>query len=207
MFFDAYPYVACPALTGNLARDVQNLLEANGKPRTFEHVLNVSRVCRDIAARFGLDARACEAAGLLHDISAVITPADMLACVQSRRLPLCEAELRHNFLLHQRVSRMIALKYFGVSDENILLAIECHTTLREGASPCDMALFIADKLAWDQEGTPPFYEDVSAALDRSLEAACLTYMDFMVDSGRLLCPHVNWTAAHRWLREKLAQNG
>ena len=200
MIFDEFPYVVRPVLTGDLRRDVQNLLEANGKPKTFEHVSSVSRVSVEIAARYGLDAHICEAAALLHDISAVIRPADMLAYVQARHLPLCEAEMKHNFLLHQRLSRVVAREYFGVTNEAILSPIECHTTLRENAAPGDMALFIADKLAWDQEGTPPFYDAVSGALQTSLEAASLAYMDYMVDHGLLLCPHVNWTAAHSWLK-------
>ena len=202
MLFDAFPYVRLPALTGSLSSDVQNLLEANGKTKTFRHVAAVAQFNRGIAARFGLDPHACEAAGYLHDISAVIAPADMLSYAQSRALPLCEAERRYSFLLHQRLSRMVASEYFGVSDEDILSPIECHTTLREDASPCDMALFIADKLAWDQAGTPPYFEIVNAALERSLDAACLAFMDYTMESGGLLCPHVNWTAAHSWLKGK-----
>ena len=205
MFFDAYPYVACPALTGNLTADVRALLDANGRPKTFEHALAVSEVNAGLASRFGLDAAKCRTAGLLHDISAVLTPTDMLAYAQAREFPLCEAELRYNFLLHQRISRIIAQEHFGVADDDILSPIECHTTLRVKPAPFDMALFITDKLAWDQEGTPPYYDIVRTALEVSLEKACLVYMDYMVESGRLLCPHVNWTAAHDFLRARAVQ--
>lgn len=58
----------------------------------------------------------------------------------------------------------------------------------------------ADKLAWDREGVPPFYDSVSAALDRGLAAACLDYMTYMEISGELLCPHTNWTLARDLLR-------
>lgn len=124
----------------------------------------------------------------------------MLAWAQARGYALCEAELQHPFLLHQRLSRVIAETWFGVADGEILSPIECHTTLKPNAAPGDMALFIADKLAWDQEGRPPFYDAVSEALGRSLEAASLAYMDYMEVSGLLLCPHSLWTAARQWLR-------
>ena len=201
MLLDEFSYVNRTALTGDLPTDVQALLEANGRPKTFRHVLNVADANAAIAAQYGLDADKCRAAGLLHDISAVIRPADMLAWTQAQGLPVCEAERSHPFLLHQRLSRVIAETHFGMADEAILSPIECHTTLKQNATSYDMALFIADKLAWDQEGVPPFYNAVRAALERSLEAASLAYMDYMVDNGLLLCPHVDWTAAHRWLKE------
>ncbi|MBQ8954513.1 MAG: HD domain-containing protein [Clostridia bacterium] len=200
MILDDFAYIACPVRTGSLMADIQALLEANGKPKTFRHVLNVSEANAAIAAQYGLNADKCRAAALLHDVSAVVRPADMLAWADDHGLDTCEAERKHPFLLHQRLSRLVAADYFGIEDEEILSPIECHTTLKEAASPCDMALFIADKLAWDQEGTPPFFDAVSAALERSLEAASLAYMDYMEDNGLLLCPHVDWTAARRWLK-------
>jgi hypothetical protein len=56
---------------------------------------------------------------------------------------------------------------FGVADEGILSAVGCHTTLRAGASPLDKVVFVADKIAWDQAGPPPFLADLQAGLDRS----------------------------------------
>ena len=200
MILDDFSYIAIPPRSGDLTGDALALLEANGKPKTARHVCEVADENAAIAARFGLDEGSCRAAALLHDISAVIHRDDMLSWADGHGLSTCEAEQKHPFLLHQRLSRLIAEAHFGVADEAILSPIECHTTLRKDATPYDMALFIADKLAWDQEGTPPFYGAVRTALNCSLEAACLCYMDYMVDNGLLLCPHVDWTAAHSWLR-------
>ena len=203
MILDDFPRLALPNLTGDLTTDVGALLKANGKARTYRHVLDVVQANAEIAAQYNLDATACRTAALLHDIAAIIPPADMLSWADAHGLDTCEAERRHPFLLHQRFSRMIATDRFGAADDIVLSAIECHTTLREEAGPCEMALFIADKLAWDQEGAPPFFDAVSAALKRSLPAACLVYMNYMTDNGLLLCPHVSWTAAQRWLKNSI----
>lgn len=64
-----------------------------------------------------------------------------------------------------------------------------------------MALFIADKLAWDQEGTPPYEQEVRAALTQSLPAACLTYMRYCIHHGRVLYPHTWWLEALVWLEQ------
>ena len=202
MILDDFSYVVVPPRTGSLAADVQALLEANGKAKTARHVFEVAEANAAIAGQYGLDEAACRDAALLHDISAVIRRDDMLLWADEHGLDTCEAERKHPFLLHQRLSRLIAETHFGLTDEAVLSPIECHTTLKENAAPEDMALFIADKLAWDQEGTPPFYGLVKSALARSLQAASLAYMDFMEDNGLLLCPHVNWTAARRWLKAR-----
>ena len=199
-----YSYLVLPEKTGNLEADVKNLLECNGKGATYAHVASVAEANAGIAARFGLNESECRNAALLHDVSAVIAPRDMLGYAKENRLELCEAELRFPFLLHQRISRIVAEDYFGVTDKAVLSAIECHTTLRPNASQQDMALFIADKIAWDQPGVPPFDAAVRAALEHSLEAACLEYMIWMTDNDKILHPHTLWTLALDWLRKRQA---
>jgi len=200
----SFSYVIVPAFAGCLECDIELFLKANGRPKTLAHVQEVATVCEQIARQYGLDERKCRAAALLHDISAVIKPADMLRYVTSQSLPVCEAEERYNFLLHQRMSRFVAEAHFSMTDEGILDAIECHTTLRAHATPYDMALFIADKLAWDQPGAPPYDKIVRRSLKDSLKAACLAYMDDTMASGRMLCPHTDWTLAHDWLKQQTA---
>ena len=177
----------------------ETLLLANSRPKTLAHVQAVSEECAHLARRFGLNEENCRIAGMLHDISAVIRPGDMLAWAETHHMPLCEAERRHPFLLHQRMSRLVAETAFGIADESILSAIECHTTLKSNASPCDMVLFIADKIAWDQPGEPPYLQAVTNALETSLAKACLAYMTDTEQSGKLLFPHTNWTEAVQWL--------
>ena len=202
MKLNDYARIVLPDKTGSLEQDIKNLLERNGKSATYAHVASVAAANADIAARFGLNASACRQAALLHDVSAIIRPTDMLGYAEENRLELCEAERRFPFLLHQRISRIIAEDYFGVTDEAVLSAIECHTTLRPHASRQDMALFLADKIAWDQPGVPPFDAAVRAALEHSLERACLEYMTYMVQNDKILCPHTLWNLALDWLREE-----
>ena len=196
MIFDNFSYIKTEILSGDIRQDVKNLLLGNGKQNTYVHVSNVAERNVLIAQRYDLDRDKCMIAGLLHDISAVVKPEDMLKYACGNGLGTCEAERKYPFLLHQRLSKICAAEYFNISDEDILSAIECHTTLGEDASKYEMALFIADKLAWDREGVPPFYREVNAALDLSLEAACYKYMKYMVDYDMILCPHENWTAAY-----------
>jgi len=198
-----FPYVAVPAFTGDIKLDVQALLYLNNRQETFMHVKAVAETNREIAGQYGLDAGICEQCGYLHDISAVISPKDMLAYALKNAWYIDEAERKHPFLLHQRLSREIALQNFGIADERILSAVACHTTLRANPSTYDMALFIADKLSWDAQGTPPFYTAVSDGLKISLEAASLAYMEYIVANKMILHPHKWFEEGAEFLRRKL----
>lgn len=200
MIFDDLGYIKTEPLSGDIRTDVKNILLINGRSNTYIHVANVADRNALISKTYDLDHDKCVIAGLLHDISAVIRPEDMLKYAYENRLEVCEAERKYPFLLHQRLSKICAVEYFNISDEEILSAIECHTTLKKCPSKCEMSLFIADKLAWDREGLPPFYEEVNAALDISLEAACYKYMEYMVDNDMILCPHDNWIEAYEQLK-------
>ena len=197
-------YVIIPAVSGDLITDVKALLLSNDKQKTFDHAKAVAEMNMKIAEQYGLDKRICELCGYLHDISAVVTPNDMMAYATEKGWHIDESERKHPFLLHQRVSKAIAEQDFNINDERILSAIECHTTLKTKPSDYDMALFIADKLAWDQEGEVPFYSVVKVALSHSLEAASLTYMDYIVENKMILHPHKWFEAGVRFLRRTLA---
>lgn len=200
MIFDNFSYIKTEQLSGDIRTDVKNILLINGKSKTYIHVANVADRNALISKTYDLDHDKCVIAGLLHDISAVIKPEDMLKYADENRLEVCGAERRYPFLLHQRLSKICAVEYFNISDEEILSAIECHTTLKKSPSKYEMSLFIADKLAWDRGGIPPFYEEVNAALDISLEAACYKYMEYMVENDMILCPHDNWIEAYEQLK-------
>ncbi len=191
---ERFLYVQVPDFTGDVADDVYRVLIGNNRQKTFEHVKAVAEMNVKIAEMYNLDKAVCEASGYLHDISAVIAPSDMLVYAQEKGMYIDEAEMRYPFILHQRMSRLVAEQDFRVGDERILSAVECHSTLKVEPSDYDMALFVADKLAWDQEGKPPFYDVVYDALQKSLEEAALVYMKYIVDNKTILYPH-------RWFLE------
>lgn len=185
--------------TGDMVVDAGALLLSKNKPATWRHVQAVAQECVKLANRFGLDAGQCYMAGILHDISAVMPAAEMLRYAQAHDMPLDDAEINHPFLLHQRLSALVARDCFGVADETVLDAIACHTTLWANASGVDMTLFLADKIAWDQPGEPPFLHIVNEALTVSLKHACRVYIDYVMDNGMILQPHQNLLAARKWL--------
>jgi len=200
-----FSYIKIPEFSGDIKADVKSLLYLNNKPvdyspKTFEHVKAVADANIKIAEQYNLDANICELCGYLHDISAIMPYKDMTAYAVDNNWYVYEAEEKVPMLLHQRVSRAIAEEDFNITDERILSAIECHSTLKANPSDYDMALFVADKLAWDGEGTPPFYDIINDALKQSLEAASLAYMDYIVEHKMMLYPHKWFEEGARFLK-------
>lgn len=196
-----YKYIINTEITGDILIDVTNFLIKNNKEKTLKHVMDVAETSSKIADKYGLDKSICSRCGYLHDISVVMMPSDMLAYMADNNLFVDEAERRYPFILHQRISRLLTKSFFKIEDEIILSAIECHSTLKSKPSKYDMALFIADKLSWDQKGKPPFYDIVIKGLSHSLESACLSYISYIIDNNMILYPH-SWILESKEYLEK-----
>ena len=192
-------YIQCPILTGSIKNDVVNLLNENNKEKTAIHCVQVAETCADLAVQFGLDKTIAYTSGILHDISAVVKPSDMLYYAENCGWYIDESERKHNIILHQRISSVLAMEYYGVSDRHILSAIECHSTLKANASEYDMLLFLADKISWDQQGMPPFLDIIHKSLNTSLKAASLAYINYALDHDMILLPHKWLNEAKIWL--------
>ena len=172
-------YLTSPIGSGTLRERSARFLRANGCADTATHCGQVAVEAKRLARRFELDADAAEAAGLLHDISAVIPNAERLQVAEQLGLVILDAERTLPMIVHQRLSVVMAQELFGVDDPDTLSAIGCHTTLRRDASALDRTVFVADKIRWDQQGTPPYLDEIVAAVATSLEAGAFCYLDYL----------------------------
>lgn len=184
---------------------INNVYRHNNKLETLTHVHKVAKTASWLAQKHHVNIEKIKIAALLHDISAIVTPQQMYQIIKQRNMPLCDAEEKYPFLLHQRVSKIIAVEYFGIHDEDILNAIECHTTLKKDACIYDKIIFIADKISWDQEGIPPYLETLTKLAEESLDEACLYYIHYQFENHLLLMPHIWIQEAYEDLNIKLDQ--
>ena len=164
------------------------------KEKTLKHAEEVAETAVWLAERHHLDAEKARLAALLHDISAVYSPQRMYGIAKERGMAIDPAEEKYPFLLHQRISEIIASERFGITDPDILSAVACHTTLKKNAGLYDKVVFIADKISWDQEGRPPYYDTLRKLAAESLDDACFFYLRYQFDHNLLLMPH-------RWITE------
>lgn len=173
---------------------IKNRYLSNHKENTLRHVEEVADTAVWLAKLYNLDIMKVKLAALLHDISAIMTPQEMYETAKARNLEIDPAEEKFHFLLHQRISKIIAREYFDINDQDILDAIECHTTLKKNAGMYDKVIFIADKISWDQKGVPPYYDLLKSKAMDSLDEACYFYIKYQFENSLLLMPH-------QWIKE------
>ncbi|ARC86741.1 hypothetical protein U732_2706 [Clostridium argentinense CDC 2741] len=182
-------------LTGDIREDSHNLLMKHNKIIIDNHSLRVAEKAKLLAKQFGINENLAEVAGLLHDISGVYPNEEKLELCKKLNIEILLEEEKFPMILHQKISRVMAMEIFNISNKEILEAINCHTTLRSNASPLDMVLFIADKIEWDQKGAPPYINEVEKALNTSLELSAFKFIKYQMDNKE------NLKVIHPWLLE------
>jgi predicted HD superfamily hydrolase involved in NAD metabolism len=171
----------------DFAESVPAFLTARRCAHTAGHVRAVAQEAVRLATHFhGIDAQQAAAAGWLHDISAVVPVTSRIAFAERCGIPVLPEERQAPMILHQKLSAVFAQHLFGVGDAAVLDAITCHTTLRRDAKPLDKVVFLADKIAWDQDGTPPYMGALLHALSLSLDAAVCVYLQTLWDRRQTL---------------------
>lgn len=195
------PYLEGITLSGDIRHDAPYFLTHHGMARTAKHVADVAEAARKIATQYQVDADQAEIGGWMHDISNIIPNAERVAAAHALGIEVLPEEADFPMILHQKISVAFARDIFNVQDPAILSAIGCHTTLKKGASMLDKVVFIADKVAWDQVSVAPFHAAVNAALEQSLDAACLAYLAWLWEQRESLrCVHPWFVAAYHELK-------
>lgn len=181
--------------TGNLKHDIYLFLTVNNCPKTAEHCLDVGTEARKIALLFDVDPQAAEIAGWLHDISAVIPINERIAVSMDLEIEILPEEEVFPMIIHQKISRVMAREIFMIMDIEILEAVACHTTLRAKSTLLDKVLFVADKIAWDQNGDPPYIQELNKNLNKSITHAAFSYINYLWERKDTL------KVVHPWVKE------
>jgi predicted HD superfamily hydrolase involved in NAD metabolism len=130
-----------------LARRVREHLDQQHR---YEHSVRVARCAELLARRHGVDSRKARLAGILHDLARLYSPERLLAECEARGFAIESVERKRPVLLHARLGAALARELFGVEDDEVLSAIEKHTTGADEMSPLDCVVYLADSLEPDR---------------------------------------------------------
>ncbi|EGO9215401.1 HD domain-containing protein [Enterococcus faecalis] len=163
-----------------LKNEIKQYLVSKNCEKTYYHCMEVGEYAYQLGEKYLTSPEKVSIVGYLHDISAVYPNNQRINVAQKYGIELNEAEMAFPMIIHQKISKSIAKMDFGIEDNEILSAIECHTTLKKNYSDIDLVLFVADKIKWDQEGKPPYLDGLLQALNCSLENAAYFYIDYIL---------------------------
>jgi len=181
--------------TGDVCSDALEFLKRHNHERIAEHSIRVKKAAEGLANRFHVSAQKAGIAGVMHDISGVIPNEKRIAAAEALGIDILPEERIFPMIIHQKLSKVMARDLFQVADQDILNAIECHTTLKKNPSQLDLVLFSADKIEWDQTGTPPYIKELHEALEISLEHGAFVYIQYLWKQKDKL------KVVHPWLKD------
>lgn len=179
----------------SLEENVKNNFKLAHKENVLAHTLQVRFHALNLAHKFTINEQQATTASLLHDISTLIPVEEYIDFAKDYGLDIYEAEYKYPNLLHQRISRIIAVDTFNITDKEVLNAINFHTTLRKNATTLEKLLFIADKMSWADADLPDYMPEVLKKLENSLDDAVDCYINNMMRHKEQI------KAIHPWLLE------
>ena len=124
--------------------DIRKQLEKKLKKDRFEHTIGVMYTAASLAMRYHEDIDDAMMAGLLHDCAKCLTGDEKIARCTKLGLPVSDVEKKNPELLHAKLGAYYARTKYGVTDENILSAIEFHTTGKPDMNVLEKIVFVAD---------------------------------------------------------------
>lgn len=147
------------------------------KPKRYQHVCRVASLAQEIARGNGLSKEEIQKAyfaGILHDIARDLPDSELLRLAP----PECEIDAAHPLALHGRAAHTL-LRHWGYDDDEVLEAVEDHTTGPRGGNLVSACVYIADVSEPGRGVNDDIRElakhDLCAALSRSI-ASKVTYL-------------------------------
>ena len=110
----------------------------------FEHTIGVAYTSVCLAMRYGEDLHKAELAGLLHDCAKCIPDDIKLDKCKRNNIPITKAQEQSPSLLHAKLGAFIAADHYRIKDQDILNAIENHTTGHPAMSLLEKIVYISD---------------------------------------------------------------
>lgn len=187
---------------------IRERLKAKLNPFRYEHTLSVSFTCMALAMRYGYDIEKAEMAGLLHDCAKRYDDETIIKKCGKHGIALTESELKAPSIIHAKLGAWMAEHKYGVSDEEILSAIACHTTGKPQMGLLDKILYIADFIEPRRDQAPSLPEMRRLAfldLDETLFEIMKGILEYLESSGVYADDMTR--QAYEYYRELRGKNG
>lgn len=158
-------------------------------PKRVPHVLGCRDTAVKLALHYGEDPADAERAGLLHDVTKLLSAEQQLILCREYGIILDDFSQSNPKILHARTGSAVAQRIFG-ENPRVCQAILWHTTGRADMTLLEKIIYIADYMEpnRDFEGVERLrdlaYSDLDAAVCLGIEMSA----DVLMRSGRTVSP-------------------
>ncbi len=153
---------------------IQNSLKENVSEHRYIHTLGVMKAAVNLAKKYNEDEKSAYIAALLHDYAKNFSQKQLNEYMTNNNLYADEIMINAYQLLHGKVAAHIAKTEFNIQNDDILNAIEYHTTGREKMSKLEKIIYLADFIEENrtyhgvEELRKVAYEDLNKAVLQAL---------------------------------------
>lgn len=167
-------------------KQAQQLAQQRLSARRYQHTLNVRDQAVHLAQKYGADPDKAALAALLHDIAKELPREQLLRILQDNAIMAKNAAQRPAPIWHGPCAAILCRTQWGVTDLEVLSAIDCHTTGKPGMSKLDKIIYLADMTSAERD-YPEVYELRELAeedLDKAMVTAVGQSLAWMEKSGK-----------------------
>lgn len=168
----------------SVKKHVKEMLAGNKK--RYWHTIGVANTCACLAMRYGVDIERTYIAGLLHDCAKCLPDETLISECRKYSIEITDSELAAPYLLHGKVGALYARLKFNIADEELLSAIECHTTGKPAMTLLEEILFIADYIEPYRDNAPNL-EDIRRVsfvdITEAVYRVCNDTLEYLKSNG------------------------
>ena len=155
-------------LISKMHKEVKSLV----KPSRYAHSVSTAEMAERMCIEYGENPRLGYLAGLVHDICKDFDSKRLLALAKQDGNPISDIEMDKKSLLHGRAASVFLQTEYGITNGQLLEAVQNHTFGAPGMSNLGKILYAADKI----EPTRPHVsnERIESLFEKELD-------DFVLD--------------------------
>ena len=164
--------------SGLTLAQAQQLAKSRLGEKRYRHTENVKNLAVELAQIHGENPDKAALAAWLHDTAKEMPKAELLQILQDNAIIKNNPAARPEPVWHGICAAILAQTQWGVQDQEVLDAVECHTTGRPGMTKLDKILFLADMTS--AERSWPGVEELRCLAKEDLDAAMLSALDHTI---------------------------
>lgn len=155
----------------------------------YVHTIGVMEAAIELAERYGVDKDKAELAAIFHDYAKFRDKEEMRRIIIDQKMPQDLLQF-HDELWHAPVGAYLVEKEAGVSDDEVLEAIRCHTSGKINMSTLDKVLYVADYIepGRDFPGVEQVRESAKSSLDIAVIQAMKNTITYLLTRNQPVYP-------------------
>ena len=187
--------------------EAQELVKGRLSRKRYKHTVNVKNMAVELAKRYGADEEKAALAALLHDSAKELPQEEMLQIFSDNAITAKNAASRPVPVWHGIAAAILCATKWGVTDPEILSAIECHTTGKASMTLLDKIIYMADATSAERDypGVEQLRREEMQDLDLALLHSLQQSIAFVKKKGGDLDPQT--VAACEDLQARIAEKG